>query len=161
MPLHIIRFFGILLGSISALACSGLNREGPSVSCQDLQGGRVNACKSGIIASCKDGKTVTYEVCTDGSDAENVCEASWQKAGAYQCSQSTSSGSSGSCMPATNSACAACLQSGCPTQYSACVNDAVCGQQCTGPLAADLAPCLQQCEGGPSPQCSVVSGHIQ
>ena len=89
-----------ILALLSALACfagcSALNREGPNVSCNELQAGAINACKDGIIASCKSGTTVAYEVCT-GSDGEKACEATWQKKTAYTCAQGTSSsGSSGS-----------------------------------------------------------------
>ncbi len=62
-------------------ACSFRNREGPEVTCAELQCGRVNACEQGIIAQCADGVTVKYHVCsTDGA-----CEATWQKSGAYRC----------------------------------------------------------------------------
>jgi hypothetical protein len=50
--------------TLALASCSSLNREGPLVTCADLQDGKTNACKEGIIASCKDGSTVTYEVCT-------------------------------------------------------------------------------------------------
>jgi hypothetical protein len=78
--------FIILFGNL--LCCSMLNREGPSVSCQELLLGAVNDCKDGIIASCEDQNIVTYEVCTEsveGADASSLCEASWQKKGAYAC----------------------------------------------------------------------------
>ncbi|MCC6647557.1 MAG: hypothetical protein IT374_18555 [Polyangiaceae bacterium] len=71
----------------SVPACSILNREGPDVTCADLSGGSVNACKEGIIASCKDGKAVTYEVCLEST----TCDETWQRKGAYKCSQSNPS----------------------------------------------------------------------
>ena len=70
-----------ILGSLGELSCSALNREGPAVTCLDLEGGKLNACRDGIIAWCDDGKVVTYSVCAD----QNVCEASWQRAGSFAC----------------------------------------------------------------------------
>jgi hypothetical protein len=40
---------------VVATGCSIFNREGPTVTCADLQNGVVNACKDGIIASCAGG----------------------------------------------------------------------------------------------------------
>ena len=79
----------ILLMALAVSSCSVANREGPNVTCDDLQSGTLNACKEGIIAYCNDGKTVTYKVCTDsveGTNATDLCEASWQVKGQYQCS---------------------------------------------------------------------------
>jgi hypothetical protein len=146
-------------GLALVVACSGLNREGPDVSCNELQGGAVNACKDGIIASCKDGKTVTFEVCTN-SDGDKACEASWQTKGAYTCTQGSSSGSGNSntgtlaCFGAQSSACSSCLRTTCPTDYGACVSDSTCSSRCTGPLAAALVPCIQQCKSA----CGSTSG---
>lgn len=80
------------------VACSSLNREGPNVTCADLQGGAINACQQGIIASCRDGKKVTYQVCTNDvgdTTAEQLCSASWQTKGAYKCEHSGASDAGG------------------------------------------------------------------
>ena len=72
-----------------AQACSSLNRAGPDVTCEDLDFGTVNACEDGIIASCDDGKMVTYRVCggdPDGTSAKDICGEEWQQAGAFRCS---------------------------------------------------------------------------
>jgi hypothetical protein len=63
--------------------CSLQNHDGPEVSCADLQCGRINACRDGIIAHCLDGKTVRYTVCTEG--AADICEKDWQNEGAFRC----------------------------------------------------------------------------
>ena len=68
--------------------CSLFNRDGPDVTCGDLENGQRNACTAGIIASCADGYEVTYVACA----AEEVCDASWQVPGAYNCSRSSSGG---------------------------------------------------------------------
>jgi len=62
-------------------ACSMFNREGPTVTCEDLAGGSLNACKDGILASCNNG-TMSYTVC----HAQSACEQSWQVTGQYRCS---------------------------------------------------------------------------
>lgn len=62
-------------------ACSLQNQEGPSVTCQDLECGRINACEQGIIAQCVDGVNVVYRVC--GTD--DVCAETWQVTGQYKC----------------------------------------------------------------------------
>ena len=85
---------GALSAALGALSCSSLNREGPLVTCAELQGGSVNACHDGIIASCTGGKTVTYEVCTAGNSPEQICAQSWQTQGAYQCAQSSTNADS-------------------------------------------------------------------
>ena len=64
-------------------ACSLSNREGPEVTCAELECGRVNACQDGIIAQCVDGETVRYHVCFEGGD--DICDASWQIEGEYRC----------------------------------------------------------------------------
>jgi hypothetical protein len=65
--------------------CSLSNQEGPLVTCEDLECGRLNACKDGIIASCLDGKTVKYFVCyPNGLD---ICEEEWQIEGQYRCEE--------------------------------------------------------------------------
>jgi len=66
-----------------APGCSLQNQEGPDVTCADLECGRINACRDGIIAQCLDGQTVRYHVCFD--DGEDVCEEDWQTPGAYRC----------------------------------------------------------------------------
>jgi cysteine-rich repeat protein len=71
------------LGSLGG--CSELNREGPLVSCEQLGGGRLNACQDGIIATCESGE-VRYQVCPDAK----ACEASWQSGGAYRCGEADS-----------------------------------------------------------------------
>jgi hypothetical protein len=83
----------MLAGSwLSGTACfSRLNREGPDVTCSDLQNGAVNACSEGIIASCGNGSRVTYEVCDD----MDACEAIWQTKGAYSCRQGADGGTGG------------------------------------------------------------------
>ena len=68
-----------------ASTCSLGNHEGPNVTCEDLQCGRINACLDGIIASCADGKTVLFHVCLEG--ATEICDEPWQVDGAYKCDQ--------------------------------------------------------------------------
>lgn len=65
--------------------CSASNHEGPDVTCADLQCGRLNACKEGIIASCLDGKTVKFHVCFD--NALDICDEDWQVAGQFKCEE--------------------------------------------------------------------------
>lgn len=72
---------GVLLSFVVATACSVLNRQGPDVTCAQLDNGAQNACEEGIIATCTDG-AVHYDVCDD----EKACAASWQMEGAYRCS---------------------------------------------------------------------------
>jgi len=92
--------FGILFtAALLAGGCSFLNRQGPSSTCSDLQNGAINACQSGIIANCSNGK-MSYEVCDDSG----ACGQSWQVPAHYRCNQdaepqgvgSSSGGSSGS-----------------------------------------------------------------
>lgn len=73
-------------GFLLAAACSMFNREGPDVTCDDLQQGAINACAEGIIGTCKDG-AVEYRVCADDGEtaAADICEAAWQVADAYRC----------------------------------------------------------------------------
>lgn len=73
-----------LAAGLSA-ACSLSNKEGPNVTCAQLQCGAVNACSDGIIASCADGVTVKWHVCTE--NAEDICDKDWQKPGQYQCDE--------------------------------------------------------------------------
>lgn len=63
-------------------ACSLQNQDGPDVTCEDLECGRVNACVEGIIAQCVDGRHLKYHVCA----STDICQAEWQKKGEYRCS---------------------------------------------------------------------------
>ena len=73
-----------LVTLISLLAaCSLLNREGPGVSCADLQNGAENACLDGIVATCVNG-TMRYKVCS----GKSACGASWQTPGRFRCEES-------------------------------------------------------------------------
>lgn len=63
-------------------ACSLLNREGPDVTCADLQNGASNACADGIIATCSNG-TIAYKVC----DEKSACSTPWQTSGRYRCTE--------------------------------------------------------------------------
>lgn len=164
--------------AVTLAACSSLNREGPSVTCADLKAGSVNACKQGIIASCKDGNAVSYQVCTDGNNPESLCEASWQVPGAYQCQQTGTSGpqpgptgADGAAPIATDGAASAhdsgvpsCCQN--PSRTTACsrlFQDSTCDtcidQSCCSPAAAcnanadckTILSCLANC-GPANPQ---------
>ena len=73
--------FGAALACLGA-ACSLENREGPEVTCAELECGRINACQEGIIAQCVDGRNVRYHVC--GTDT--ACEQGWQTPGQFRCS---------------------------------------------------------------------------
>lgn len=75
----------LCLGVAGAVACSLQNREGPDVRCADLECGRFNACRAGIIASCGDGVTVKYHACSASND--DLCEEDWQVAGQYKCDE--------------------------------------------------------------------------
>lgn len=75
----------ILLSIATLMACSVLNREGPNVTCSDLQSGAINACSEGIIATCGNG-AVHWTVCDDKA----ACEASWQTVDNYRCTESSS-----------------------------------------------------------------------
>jgi hypothetical protein len=162
----------VLAAALGAASCSSLNREGPLVTCANLQGGTINACQGGIIASCRDGKTVTYEVCTDGDKPDQICSQTWQTEGAYQCTQraggtgssggssgSSASGGSGSiasgssagsgvaspspCLPTSGSSCDQCLSNMCFATYDACMQDTACSEQCAGPKHSALIQCAQ------------------
>jgi hypothetical protein len=67
----------------AAVGCSLYNREGPDDTCQNLLWGAINACKEGIIATCRNG-AMGWNVC----DSKDACEASWQTLGAYRCAES-------------------------------------------------------------------------
>jgi hypothetical protein len=69
----------------AAVSCSLQNREGPAVTCADLDCGRINACAEGIIAQCADGQTVRYHVCSSTDD--ELCEEDWQVPGQYRCTE--------------------------------------------------------------------------
>ena len=78
--------FAITSGLVVAMAaCSLGNREGPNVTCADLQCGKINACQDSIIAQCVDGVTVKYHVCIP--DKPDVCSADWQVPGQFKCDQ--------------------------------------------------------------------------
>jgi len=70
---------------LSAASCSTANTEGPEVTCADLQCGRVNTCKSSIIAACVDGVNVVYHVCGATSSGGDICDEYWQVEGQYKC----------------------------------------------------------------------------
>lgn len=70
---------------IAAPTCSLGNHEGPDVTCEDLQCGRINACRDGIIASCADGKTVKFHVCLE--TAQDICDDEWQVSGQFKCDE--------------------------------------------------------------------------
>ena len=61
----------LVLGGGLAPGCSLQNVEGPDVTCEDLECGRINACAEGIITQCLDGQTVRWHVCT--SDTPTTC----------------------------------------------------------------------------------------
>lgn len=70
-----------LPATVLSLSCSLQNQEGPAVTCEMLDCGRVNACQEGIIAQCVDGHTVKYRVCA----VTDICTADWQVRGQYRC----------------------------------------------------------------------------
>lgn len=73
----------VVLGmSVLSFGCSLFNREGPTVTCQDLGNGTTNACKDGIVATCSTGK-IRYTVCDD----KNACDGTWQTGGRYRCAE--------------------------------------------------------------------------
>lgn len=75
-----------LAASVVAPGCSLQNRDGPVVTCEELECGRINACSNGIIAQCVDGQNVRYHVCDPGDD--EICDEEWQVPGAYRCQES-------------------------------------------------------------------------
>jgi hypothetical protein len=75
----------LCLWAAAGAACSLLNREGPDVRCADLACGRINACEQNIIASCSDGVTVKYHVCS--ADQADVCKEDWQVDGQFKCDE--------------------------------------------------------------------------
>jgi cysteine-rich repeat protein len=79
---HALALLALLLALSSLTSCSQLNREGPAAGCDELGGGRVNACQQGILAICEAG-AMRYRVCPD----EAACEAAWQHAGAFRCAE--------------------------------------------------------------------------
>ena len=70
---------------VTASTCSLGNKEGPDVTCESLQCGKINACREGIIASCADGETVKFHVCL--STGEDICEEDWQVSGQFKCDE--------------------------------------------------------------------------
>jgi hypothetical protein len=95
---------------IAASTCSLGNHEGPDVTCESLQCGKINACRDGIIASCADGKTVKFHVCLD--TAQDICDEDWQVSGQYKCDEFMAE-------------CEGCRpeRTGCPTESDAGVPD--------------------------------------
>lgn len=73
----------LALSGCFVFACSLQNQEGPLVTCEQLECGRINACEDGIIAQCVDGRTVEYHVCS----TTDICTAEWQDAGRYRCAE--------------------------------------------------------------------------
>jgi hypothetical protein len=80
---------GVLVFGLAAAfavpACSRRNQEGPDVTCEDLECGRINACQDGIIAQCADGKNVRWHACPGD---RYVCDATWQIPGEFRCDAS-------------------------------------------------------------------------
>lgn len=133
------------LAVLLVLGCSSLNREGPDLSCADLQNGAANACAEGIIATCSAGQ-VDWRVCGDKS----ACEADWQTSGRYRCAQSDllpspqaqqgaggggggaasgHGGTGGSGAPSgggSGAGCDSCVSSRCSMQLSSCLGDPKC-----------------------------------
>jgi len=72
-----------LLAVVALLGCSLANREGPDVTCVDLQSGAENACADGIVATCQAG-AVRWLACDDAT----ACKAPWQTVGRYRCAES-------------------------------------------------------------------------
>lgn len=66
-----------------AAHCSLSNQEGPDVTCEQLECGRINACADGIIAQCADGKSVQFRVCS----TDDVCTLDWQVTGQFRCAE--------------------------------------------------------------------------
>jgi hypothetical protein len=81
----------IALWLLLSASCSLQNRDGPNVTCTDLQGGKVNACKDGIIATCSNG-AMAFHVCGDS----NACDASWQTNAQFRCAETDPIPGSGS-----------------------------------------------------------------
>jgi hypothetical protein len=75
---------------LSLASCSGELREKPQLDCKPGADPNAVACSDGIIGSCAGGSP-QYAVCSDIS----VCQASWQQAGAYKCSQDSTSADAG------------------------------------------------------------------
>jgi len=133
----------LLLAAVAA--CSVLNREGPDVTCTDLDNGAKNACSDGIIATCAAGE-VRWQVC----DARDACEQSWQVDGRFRCADSDpvpggAGGSGGSGGTATGgsggSAPAVAVCGTCPTGYSMAAN--ACNKEC-GDCGCFQKLCVQQ-----------------
>ena len=77
-----VEHFAISLPLFVALACSVLNRDGPTSTCRDLGNGATTACQNGIIASCIDGQ-MSYQVCAE----QNACNEPWQVSGSFVCDE--------------------------------------------------------------------------
>lgn len=148
----------ILIGSYATvmltMACSLLNREGPNVTCTDLDNGAQNACSNGIIATCSAGK-MTYQVC----DLDTTCEQTWQTQGQYRCDQNspvpnlTGSGGTGSQATGTggtSGGASACGFTFATTSCASCVETNCCVLAITCSQAADCASCITR-TGADSP----------
>lgn len=141
-------------------SCSIFNREGPHVTCADLDGGLRNACKNGIIASCSDGATVTATVCDDST----TCDNNWQTTGAYRCSQSdpiycakSKAVCGGACVdPQVDTENCGTCGTACPGGYACQAGACTCtsGTDCNGTCAnlstdtANCGTCGKQCHDG-------------
>ena len=146
----------LLLAVLYVGACSILNRDGPEVTCADLDNGAFNACKEGVIATCANGQ-IEYEGCS----SDKACEATFQEAGRYRCaltddipvgttssSNATGGGTEGT--PAcgynfASPACATCVEQSCCAEALACTDDDQCDDCATRagnetPCAPDLVP---------------------
>lgn len=126
------------------VGCSTLNREGPDVTCTDLDNGAENACADGIIATCQGG-AVRWSVCEQAS----ACEAAWQTVGRYRCAQSdplpvlpAASGSGGSAGSGGSSGSAA--QGGTGGRAVSPVAVAVCGS-CPSGYRMVANACNREC----------------
>jgi len=132
-------------------ACSLQNREGPDVTCADLNDGAFNACEQGIIATCSGG-AVMWRVCEDDPD---VCDAPWQVTGDYSCEPPFVEGSGGSGGSGGNggslgaetcgfkykeATCSSCVQTNCCAESQNCANNEHCTDCVTRP--GNTTPCV-------------------
>jgi len=125
---------------VSPSCFSRLNREGPQVTCAELQGGKINACKDGIIASCSDGARVTYEVCDD----KDACEDAGQKQGRFVCPPGSSCPSGLKCASYYSDGSGACLDGNRePANAPSCTTSSDCPSFFT--CAGAYGHCLQNC----------------
>lgn len=127
-------------------ACSLSNREGPDVTCADLDNGIRNACTEGIIATCSAPSKVAFLVCSD----EDACSASWQSAGQYRCNETDSlptlrdqetgataptptEGSATCGFSYSDADCASCTKANCCASAMTCSGDTECSSCITRP----------------------------